>query len=236
MSQPQKYRRAGFLNGLRIVSTDLAAHYRKLFDAIEEVQGQESLRMPEESAIRQAIASSQPPPDSADNVAKRVSLFDPHLTVAFIWEIATNSLLLDTVRSLLGRRIMLLCSGISCKYGRSSPSVQWHRDASYLGITPPSFISAWYALDRSDLSSGCLEVLPGSHIGTSFSTSRSEVGTSEPLELKPGEVSLHHPLLLHRSGLNQTRSRRCGIVFRYARADVILTQSSTGRTLRPIGL
>ena len=41
-----------------------------------------------------------------------------------------------------------------------------------------------------------------------------------PIELQPGEVSLHHGLTIHGSGPNASDDRRIGVVIRYCSPDV----------------
>ena len=44
---------------------------------------------------------------------------------------------------------------------------------------------------------------------------------TEPIILKAGQVSLHHPLIVHGSGLNQSNDRRIGLVIQsYIGANV----------------
>ena len=40
------------------------------------------------------------------------------------------------------------------------------------------------------------------------------------IELRPGEISLHHGLTIHGSGPNVSDDRRIGLVFRFVRPDI----------------
>jgi ectoine hydroxylase-related dioxygenase (phytanoyl-CoA dioxygenase family) len=109
--------------------------------------------------------------------------------------------------------------------------VSWHQDSTYFGLSPAEHVTAWVALSHSNLESGCVQVIPGSHhqgqlahgveksLTNLFSTGQTvEVGRDAPLEfiiLKPGEFSLHHTHLLHHSMGNRSDDRRIGLGVSY---------------------
>jgi ectoine hydroxylase-related dioxygenase (phytanoyl-CoA dioxygenase family) len=90
-------------------------------------------------------------------------------------------------------------------------------------------ITCWIGLDDSTRDNGCLHYVPGSHqwsllpvtgltgsmdeILTVLSPEQREAFQPVPIELKRGECSFHHPLMVHGSYENRTdRPRRATIV------------------------
>jgi phytanoyl-CoA hydroxylase len=122
------------------------------------------------------------------------------------------------------------------KAPRSPLPVLWHQDGhpwrEQLGIELA--VTAWVALDPSTVASGCLWVVPGSHhVGSRRLRRRDEPrnvfgwasppgivdeSSAVPVELQPGDVSLHHHALVHRSGPNETDRRRAALAVRYCRS------------------
>jgi ectoine hydroxylase-related dioxygenase (phytanoyl-CoA dioxygenase family) len=100
-------------------------------------------------------------------------------------------------------------------------------------LEPPQSVTAWYAVDDSDVENGCMRVIPGTHRGgvrehgkaeragnlLSINqevpvTSEEEAGAVD-LVLRAGEISLHHGMVIHGSNPNRSTRRRCGLTLRY---------------------
>jgi ectoine hydroxylase-related dioxygenase (phytanoyl-CoA dioxygenase family) len=108
--------------------------------------------------------------------------------------------------------------------------VLWHQDYSYwTRTTPMAHVSCWIGLDDSTRDNGCVHYVPGSHRWellprASFANDMDAVLDSltpaqraefKPvaIELKAGECSFHHPLMVHGSYANHTdRSRRAVVL------------------------
>lgn len=108
--------------------------------------------------------------------------------------------------------------------------VIWHQDYSYWTRTQPmSHISCWIGLDDSTLGNGCVHYVPGSHhwdllprmafandmetILETLSESQRHQFKPVAIELKKGECSFHHPLMVHGSYENLTdRPRRAAVI------------------------
>lgn len=120
------------------------------------------------------------------------------------------------------------------RIGKATPP---HQDGYYFHLQPNEALTYWIPLDVVDESNGCLRYVPGSHrrgirphertqtLG--FSQGISDFGPadekSERLVLvKPGDVVVHHSLLIHHAHANTSeRSRRAlGLVYFAARAQV----------------
>eukprot|EP00930_Biecheleria_cincta_P080679 TRINITY_DN6907_c0_g2_i1.p1 TRINITY_DN6907_c0_g2~~TRINITY_DN6907_c0_g2_i1.p1 ORF type:complete len:319 (-),score=50.70 TRINITY_DN6907_c0_g2_i1:577-1533(-) len=143
--------------------------------------------------------------------------------------------LLGVVQPFLGPNIAAFSSHYFCKMPGSKRSVPWHQDGPYYPLWPMSTISLWLAADRSDAENGCLKVINGSHtskeeppggmdgaagMGTHTEMAALKLGEVVHLELGPGDLSIHHPNLVHCSDANMSDRRRCGLTVRYISTDV----------------
>lgn len=125
-----------------------------------------------------------------------------------------------------------------CKPAQHGGVVAWHQDYSYWTRTQPmAHLTCWIALDDSTRDNGCLHYIPGSHrwdllpiTGLAGDMAAiKEVLTDEQwrqfnqpvaIELKAGECSFHHPLMVHGSFENQTDSPRRATVINAFRDGV----------------
>jgi len=108
--------------------------------------------------------------------------------------------------------------------------VAWHQDYSYWTRTQPmAHLSCWIGLDDSTRDNGCVHYVPGSHrwnllpitglakdmnaIQTVLSDEQKKQFKPVAIELKKGEASFHHPLMVHGSYENRTdRPRRAAVI------------------------
>ena len=115
--------------------------------------------------------------------------------------------------------------------------VIWHQDYSYwTRTTPMAHVSCWIGLDDSTRDNGCVHYVPGSHRWqllprASFANNMDAVLESltpaqraefkpVPIELKAGECSFHHPLMVHGSYANNTERPRRAVVLNVFRDGV----------------
>lgn len=161
----------------------------------------------------------------------------PHLLMMWLNELMRNSRILDAVEDVLGPDIMVWATGHFDKKPRDPNFVTWHQDGTYWGLSEPSVVTAWVALTPSNRENGCMRVIPGSHrrgqlphrdtYGKNNLLSRGQdvdVKVDEAqavdLELRPGQISLHHVMTVHGSNPNFSDTRRLGIPIRYVAAHV----------------
>ena len=121
--------------------------------------------------------------------------------------------------------------------------VIWHQDYSYwTRTTPVAHVSCWIGLDDSTRENGCVHYVPGSHrwqllprtgfanrMDTIFDWLTPEQRAEfKPvaIELKAGECSFHHPLMVHGSYANQTARPRRAVVLN-AFCDGVVSASAT---------
>jgi ectoine hydroxylase-related dioxygenase (phytanoyl-CoA dioxygenase family) len=142
--------------------------------------------------------------------------------------------LLDVADGFLGspEGLALFSSHYFCKMPGKGMPVLWHQDGSYWPIRPMTVTTLWLAVDRSDEENGCLRVVRGSHRQTlkdlkddrsvhnvlgAATHDDSQIDSSEIVDivLEPGDVSIHHPNVVHGSKANVSDRRRCGLTVRY---------------------
>lgn len=146
---------------------------------------------------------------------------------------------------LLGGAIRFWHDQLFCKPAQHGGVVAWHQDYSYWTRTEPmSHLTCWIGLDDSTVDNGCLNYVPGSHrwrllpvtgltgnmdeIMTVLSDREKAAFKPVPIELKRGECSFHHPLLVHGSYSNRSAHPRRATVINVFRDG---TRSASGDTL-----
>ncbi len=171
-----------------------------------------------------------------------------HDRCATIWDLATNPRILDLVEDLIGPDIVAWGTHFFCKMPGDGKTVGWHQDATYWPLTPTRTVTAWIAIDDSDLSNGGMQVVPGSHRHGPLPVVRSppetnnllweqvvgweHLGKPACIPLRAGECTLHSDLLLHGSEPNRSQRRRCGLTVRYAAASVRSWKDWNGNAIR----
>ena len=138
---------------------------------------------------------------------------------------------------LLGGAVRFWHDQLFCKPARHGGLVAWHQDYSYwTRTTPVAHLSCWIALDDSTRENGALHYVPGSHrwdlLPVTGLADRmdaiQQVLTEEQrrefkpvaIELKRGEASFHHPLMVHGSYENTTDRPRRAVVLNAFRDGV----------------
>ena len=164
-----------------------------------------------------------------------------HLLFTWADRIVHHPAVLDAVEDLIGPDVLCWTTNFFIKEAASPGFVSWHQDAAYWGLDPEEVVTAWVALSPSSLASGCMKVMPGSHLEShiphvdTFAENNMltrgqeiavEVDESKAVSmmLQPGEMSLHHIRLVHGSAPNASRDRRIGLAIRYLPARVRQTQ------------
>ena len=161
-----------------------------------------------------------------------------HYLFPFVNRMAHNATLVDNVAKILGPNMLIYSAEFFIKEPCSENIVSWHQDLTYWGLgETDEEITAWIALSDVSIASGCMRFLPGSHrqriqphndtFDKNNLLSRGqeiavEVDEDQAvnIELKPGQVSLHHGRMFHASGPNTSKHRRIGLVIRYVTPQV----------------
>lgn len=145
--------------------------------------------------------------------------------------------LLDVAEALLGRDIALFAADYICKPPVTGKGIQWHQDAHYWPLEPMEVVTAWFAVTESVPQNGGVRMIPGSHkSGLQRHAAKREdhlllnrvdpaaVDESEAIdiELAAGDISLHHPLLIHGSEPNTSDRWRRGGSIQYMPATTLV--------------
>jgi non-haem Fe2+, alpha-ketoglutarate-dependent halogenase len=156
----------------------------------------------------------------------------PHLLFTWLNDLVRHHRILDAVQDLIGPDILCWGSSFFVKEPRDTAYVSWHQDSTYWGLEPPDVVTAWIAFSDSTPANGAMRVIPGSHkldqvphrdtfAGDNLLSRGQEIMVdvdeqrAVTLELKAGEMSLHHVRLIHGSEPNPSALRRIGYAIRY---------------------
>ena len=199
--QVDSYYRDGFLSPVDILSLEEANRFRAALEAAE-------------ARWSQALAGA-----GRNNA---------HLVLGCLDEITHHPRILDAVEDLIGPDILVYGSVLFIKEPNDPGFVSWHQDATYMGIDPFVGVTAWLALSESNETSGCMRMVPGTHtdeirahtdtFGEQNLLTRgqtiADVDETQAVDLvlKPGQLSFHHPKVVHASRPNRGSDRRIGFV------------------------
>lgn len=160
--------------------------------------------------------------------------------MAGIWDVATDTRILDHVQDLIGPNIICWASAILSKAPGDPKRVPWHQDASFWALSPARTVTVWLAIDDADAENAAMRFIPGSHDkgalpvsergeGSVFhkGTANAEtLGAPVTNSLKAGQISLHADMLVHGSLPNLSQRRRCGLTLRYCPPEVRITDAA----------
>lgn len=214
VDQVNHFKREGFLSPLRGISSAEAAEYRRKIEEFEET--------------------------SKEEVNKRLKI-KGHLAFPWLVDLARDPRIVSAIQDLIGKDVLLFGCSVFAKNARDPRFVSWHQDSAYYGLDPHEEVTAWLALSRANSLSGCMKVIPRSHLGpdlvheetydgNNLLSRGQKVEADESLAvempLEPGEFSLHHERTVHGSPANMSDDRRIGIAFFYMPAHA---RSTLGR-------
>lgn len=150
--------------------------------------------------------------------------------------------LLDIAEQFVGPDIALFASHYIAKPPFKGQAVLWHQDGSYWPLEPMEVISFWLAVDDSTPENGCLRVIPRTHtlalqemqerpdvdsvLGSGIEDALVDESQAVDLVLESGDISIHHPNIVHGSNANRSPSWRRGLTIRYIPTSTrIVTQN-----------
>ena len=151
-----------------------------------------------------------------------------HLISPVFNKVCLNNKILDAVESIIGKNILICGTTLFIKNASEKGFVSFHQDAKYIGLEPHNWVTAWIAVTDSNEENGCMRMWSGSHkenlknheqkFDENNLLTRGQTIENVPLEetdpvvLEAGQMSLHHPAVVHGSGLNKSNDRRIGFV------------------------
>ena len=86
-----------------------------------------------------------------------------HTSCAGIYDLVSDSRILDYVQDLLGETVILWGSHYFNKMPGDGKRVSWHQDATFWALSPSKTVTVWLALDDTDVENGAMALIPGSH-------------------------------------------------------------------------
>jgi len=160
-----------------------------------------------------------------------------HMISPIFDKVCHNSKILDAVESIIGKDILVGGTTLFIKDPDNKGFVSWHQDAKYIGFEPHNWVTAWLAVTDANEENGCMRMWSATHkekiqehkdtFNESNLLTRGQTVQNVPLEkttpneLKAGQLSLHHPMIVHGSTPNRSNSRRIGFVIQsYIGANV----------------
>lgn len=162
----------------------------------------------------------------------RVTRLDaPHLYFHWAWELSTHPRVLDCMQQLIGPNILLKSTRLFYKFGNSDSFVGWHQDGITEKLKDAHVPAIWLGLTPATAENGCLRVVPRSHrlgliphadrpnpdnLTTQGATAQVEIDAPQDVVMQAGEMSLHHPLMLHASNPNRSGESRIGFSATYS--------------------
>ena len=209
-AQVAQYRDDGYVSPVRIMSEEAAGAFRERLEAYERATG---------GPLRGNLRHKS------------------HLLFTFVSELVHHPAVLDAVEDLYGPDLLCWTTNFFIKEAANPAFVSWHQDSTYWGLSSPDVVTAWIALTRSDEESGAMSVIPGSHrmdqiphrdtfdernLLTRGQEVAVDVDASKAvrLDLRPGQMSLHHVRIVHGSAPNRSADRRIGLAIRYIPTSV----------------
>ena len=149
--------------------------------------------------------------------------------------------LLDVAQEFIGPNIALFASHYLSKPPRDGMPVLWHQDGSYWPLDPLQVVTLWLAVDDSTPDNGCMRVIPKTHhLGLQQLHLRQDIKSVLSSEIDPkfvdeskavdvilkaGDVSVHHPNIIHGSNANNSPKRRAGLTIRYIPTSTRITKT-----------
>ena len=151
-----------------------------------------------------------------------------HLISPVFDKVCHNPIILDAVESIIGENILICGTTLFIKNPDQKGFVSFHQDAKYIGLEPHNWVTAWLAVTDANEENGCMRMWKGSHkedlkfhnqkfdennlLTRGQTVENVPVRETTPVVLKAGQLSLHHPKIVHGSGPNNSKDKRIGFV------------------------
>lgn len=204
-AQTDDYKSAGYVCPVRVMSESDAVGFRARFEAYEKANG------------------------GWYEYSKGQKLY---LLQTWAADLVRHRKILDAVEDVLGPDIFCWGQSLFIKDAHDPGFVSMHQDGTYWGLSKPDVVTAWIALSPATEQSGCMKVVPGTHLmelqehtdtldKNNLLTRGQEIAVDVDeddavfMPLCPGEISLHHVRLVHGSAPNKSNDRRIGVAVRY---------------------
>ncbi len=199
----QQFRNYGFTPAIPVMTSKEAGEYRIQLQAIEAVIG----------------------------TLKGGYRLKCHMLYKWVSELIHSPIIVDRVEDLLGPNILCWGTDLWIKEPNSSQFVSWHQDNRYWGVEG-KLLTAWIALSTATVESGCMRMLPGSHLKagmehqdtfhednmlTRGQTISDQIDENQAVDIEvgTGEAVFFDYGIAHASHPNRSNDRRIGLAIRY---------------------
>ena len=200
-NQIKHYYDAGYVAPINVLSKDEAKEIREEIETIEKKW-----------------------PSELDGLGRNYI----HLISPVFDKVCHNPKILDAVESVIGKNILICGTTLFVKNPEEEGFVSFHQDAKYIGLEPHNWVTAWVAVTDANEENGCMRMWVGSHkddlkhhnqkfddnnlLTRGQTVENVPINETKPIILKSGQMSLHHPKIVHGSGVNKSKDRRIGFV------------------------
>ncbi|MBT7256833.1 MAG: phytanoyl-CoA dioxygenase family protein [Planctomycetaceae bacterium] len=207
----QTYLKDGFISGVKMLEVAEATRHRKAMEITESKFGPLHYKSKVHTILRSPL------------------------------QLATLPAVLDLIEELIGPDILLYNVTYIVKEAGTKSHVSWHQDLNYWGLSHDDQVSMWLALSPASEESGCMRMIPESHVNGRQVHDFTEDKTNVLLQgqtvkdvdedkavmcsLEPGEASFHHGWTLHSSLPNNSKDRRIGLNAQYLASHVSQTKN-----------
>ena len=208
--QINNYNNNGYLAPINVLTKDEASEVRAEIEKIEKLW-----------------------PNELDGLGRNYV----HMISPVFDKVCHSTKILDAVESIIGKNILVGGTTLFIKNPDKKGFVSFHQDAKYIGLEPHNWVTAWIAITDSNEENGCMRMLTSSHknnlpyhaqkfdegnlLTRGQTVENVPIERTTPVILQAGQMSLHHPTIIHGSGLNNSNDRRIGFVVQsYIGSDV----------------
>jgi len=156
----------------------------------------------------------------------------------WVWRLSNHPKLLQYVCALLGDDFACWDAMMWFKKAGDEKYVSPHQDGTYWNFQPKAGLTAWVALTDSTEQSGCVRYYAGTHLHAvphsdkkhrnnllmrGQTANLSTVAQDNPVEVTvpAGHVVLHHPLVIHGSGPNNSDVDRLAVGLIYITPEAV---------------
>ena len=223
-TQVESYRRDGYLVIPRLIDGNRLAELRSLTaQIVAEARG---------VAGNDELYDLEPSHSAA---LPRVRRLKPAIfkRYAFFHDLVRDPRITSILTQLIGPAIRHYGGKLNMKAAGFGSPVEWHQDWAFYPHTNDDVLATGIYLDDCDLGNGPLLVLPGTHLGPTYSHHADgrfcgamdplacdlDFEKAVPLTGPAGSMTIHHARLVHGSALNTSNRPRRLLLHEYTAAD-----------------
>jgi len=219
----EQYRREGYLTAPSVLTSGQLGEMREESDRLLTL----CMAEPERYAPRIQWEVDHLAEEQRAGMGKVIRKLEPISDLSPIFaDAAHHPGIVGPVSAIFGETVELFEDKLNLKLPGGSP-YPWHQDwVCCWRAHTDELITCFIYLDDADAANGCLQVIPGSHLGkprlpykpgTRFEVDPACVDQdkSVPVPLHAGDMIFFDPYLLHYSDLNRSRIPRRAIIYTY---------------------